>query len=113
MSSGYLDRRDPNVPPMSRERWIGIAVAVLGAGAMLFIAAYASKVPTGLIGFIGRVPPATPLMFSAAAVLLLVPEPGADDPQPLIKPWQNRHVSAAIFFAIGIALLAVPFVTNS
>jgi hypothetical protein len=112
MSSGYLDRRDPDVPPMTRERWIGIAVALLGALAMLFITLYASHVSSGLVGLIGRIPAPTPLMFSTAAVLLLVPEPGPDEPQPLMKPWPHRHLAAAIFFAIGIALLALPFVTT-
>ena len=112
MSSGYLDRRDPDVPPMTRERWIGSGIAILGALAMLFIALYARHHTSGLIGIIGRIPAPAPLMFSTATVLLLVREPGPDEPRPLANPWHNARLSAAIFFGIGLALLAYPFVTG-
>ena len=109
---GYIDRRDPDVPPMNRERWIAVCVASLGALAMLYIAVYASRVDSGVIGLIGRISPATPLMFTTAAILLLIPEPGANEPQPFVRPWQNRRLAAALFFAAGLALLVLPFVTK-
>jgi hypothetical protein len=112
MSSGYLDRRDPHVPPMTRGRWIGFAAAALGVAVMLFIAVYARHASSGLLGLVGRIPAATPLMFSTAAVLLLVPEPGPANWRPRMKPLGDRRLAAAIFFAIGIALLALPFVTG-
>jgi hypothetical protein len=112
VSSGYLDRRDPDVPPMTRERWIACGVTILGAIGMLFITLYAKHQSGGVIGVIGRIPAPAPLMFSTAAVILIVPEPGADEAKPLLKGWPNRNLSSAIFFGIGLALLAYPFVTG-
>jgi hypothetical protein len=107
--TGYLDRRDPDVPPMTRERWIALAFAVAGAAAMLFIAVYASRVAFGLIGTIGRISPAAPLMFSTGAVLLMQREPAPDEAQPLVRPFRDRRIMAALFFTTGVVLIAAPF----
>jgi hypothetical protein len=107
--SGYLDRRDPDVPPMTRDRWIAVAVAFLGGALTMFIALYADK---GATGPIGRISPAAPLWITAGLVLLLQREPDPDEVQPLVKPWRDRRLMAAFLFIVGVALLALPFVTK-
>ena len=106
----YLERSDPAGPATARERWTASGLAVAGATFMLFIAVYASKVTHGWIGAVGKIPLAAPMMFILASSFLLQRETAAEAAKPPIEPARHRRLYAAFFYALGIALIAMPFV---
>ena len=107
--SGYIPRERER---LSREQWIAMILAVIAAVIMLFIAVYASKVVSGWVGVIGRIPPAAPLMFVLGSNLLIQTSQGTHD-RPVGK-WigRNRRLIAAFFYLFGIVMIALPFVFN-
>ena len=108
--SGYIDRSDPDIPLMTRERWIGFGIALLGAGAMLFLSLVAGKAATGLLASIGKIPATAPLMFILGSSFLLQrkPEPGA--PSPFFQPARRPRLIAYFFFALGIVMIAASLI---
>ena len=95
---------------MTRERWTASGLAAAGATFMLFIAVYASKVTQGWIGMIGKIPLAAPVMLILASSFLLQRDAAAEEAKPLIEAARHRRLYAAFFYALGIALIAMPFV---
>ncbi len=108
--SAYIERRAPGVLGMTRERWTASVVAGAGAMFMLFVALYASKVTHGWIGVIGKIPLAAPIMVMLGSSFLLQRDAAAGEAGPMIEPARHRRLYAAFFYALGIALIAVPFV---
>ena len=105
--SGYIDRADPDQPLMTRERWIGLVVAIVAAGSLFVIALMAGKLAIPLLNALdNQISRFGLIFFIIGSSFLLQPESAPDDLTIPRRTPRTRRLATALFYAIGIAMIA-------
>ena len=106
--SGYIDRSDPDIPLMTRERWVGVTL-IIAAGLLMLLGVFARKgaLPASLDGLTTLGTGAT-LLWILAGSVLLQPDSAPDNLTIPRRTPRSRRLIAAFMFTIGLVLLFVP-----
>ena len=105
--SGYIDRSDPDIPLMTRERWIGLIVAIVAAGSLFVVALMAGKLAIPLLDtFDNRISRFGLIVFIIGSSFLLQPESAPDDLTIPRRTPRSRRAIAISFYALGVAMIA-------
>jgi len=104
--SGYIH---PEREPISREQLIAMIVALVAGVLMLFIALYASRVAVGWLATVGKIPVGAPVMFVLGSTLLIQSRSATADGEQ-VRTVRFRRLYAFFLYAMGAAMVALPFV---
>ena len=105
--SGYLDRTDPDVPIMTRERWLGAILAMAAAILLFVLALWSGRLAIPLLELFDNHLSRFGLIFWVlGASFLMQAESAPDDPTIPRRTRFSRRAAALTFYALGAAMIA-------